>query len=1617
MQTSASRAGFGPHSQPTVNTHRSLRAFPQTRSNRREEAHSPYPGRPRSRNRSLHASTAARPAGVFRHALNLLLFWMVGGHVSAQVNLLPQGDFKNPGANTERAEGFNIPGNREFRVISENGKSWLRIENRDAGRQLDSVHAYVNVTSEMESLTISARLRATNLKLGQEGWHDARIALSFEGGSFGYPPEVPELRADSDWVTQSVELAVPKGATRLNLQPAMFYCTGVFEIADLTVTPHMAGPTTGLADAVLPPGVRLNWEMASVTTLNARRAQVSLDGIWRFIPTAEGSAEPPELGWSYINVPGSWQSSRGRSAFVARGSGPQWDLYDGARVARAWYERQVVIPAEWQGRTISLRFDRVCTDAIVYVNGTECGKVPWPWGSVDITSAVTPGQTAVVRVLVAAIADAEQVGTFWQNALSSTVTWSSASLRSRGLTGSVFLESRSSAARVSDVFVRTSTRKQTVSLDVELTGIGQEGQVHFVAEMLDEKGQVEKRFSADRPVQTGEEQTLTLSWAWANARLWDVGQPNLYTLRLRATGPGLDDEVDQEFGFREFWIEGRQFYLNGTVIRLRQPCFYYGPRMQVGDTISEFGSNRVDTRGDDSDAGPELTRADRTGYLAATYILDANKYMTSRGGRTVWQQNQEGALERASVWMRHYRNHPSVVMWIAGFNFFNNAVDADPRHIGRRGWGQGDARWQGLIAAGEQMFDGLRALDTTRVYYSHAGAYVGDVYTMNCYLNLLPLQEREDWLSAWAESGEMPVAMVEFGTPMDCTYRRAHEGFTSNITSEPLLTELAAIYFGPDAYASEEEKYREYLHGLFREGLLYESSENRLDEYANNHRIQQLFRVNTWRSWRTAGLSGGLRTWSWMQDALKEVNGPTLAWVAGPQGDYTAKDHHFSSGQKIEKQIVLINDTRQPQEFTASWTFTVAGTQVDGARMHGSLKVSEIRFIPFQAVAPGVDAGGKADGQITLTATIGHATHQDAFSFRVFGEDKPARGQIAAVDPNGLTARMLANLGYRTASVHPAGDPLTPAAAALVAIGRNALKADPQMMARLEPYVRAGGRVLIFAQDPEWMIRALGWRVCPKVARRVFPVDSQFVAGMDADDLRDWTGNSTLIEAYPEYVGDYLRGNEREQPYAGWHWGNRGGVSSAAIEKPHCSGWRPLLECEFDLAYTPLMELDHGRGRVIVCTLDLEDHAGQDAAARRMAGRIMDYAFHGPLSPRANKTVYLGGPQGAAWLDPIGLSFERSAALDPAAGLLLIGPDATLDPTALAAYLEAGGKAFFLPRSQAEGWLGTHLKRAPARFAGSLSPPEWPEARGLSPSDLRWRSHLDTPPWLLSEGADIGADGLIGRKTIGKGIAVFCQVDPDGFQADEKTYFRYTRWRATRAVAQLLANLGASFEVDSRIFHPLDPWSLNLDGTWQMQITSELPPAASEDDAARDSGVTPKAQALLQEIVPAEGWTSVRLPQMLPFFTDGDGEAVFRKEVVIPQEQAGRDLLLELGTLTDFDTTCFNGVEIGRTGISTANGLQAPRNYVVPGRLVEAGSNVIAVRLFNRHGPGGFGGKPGFPMGPDGNRSGRQANGPRVGLEMTLSLRPKRVQSLAWYHPDYRTDFHMGDNPYRYYRW
>ncbi len=130
-------------------------------------------------------------------------------------------------------------------------------------------------------------------------------------------------------------------------------------------------------------------------------------------------------------------------------------------------------------------------------------------------------------------------------------------------------------------------------------------------------------------------------------------------------------------------------------------------------------------------------------------------------------------------------------------------------------------------------------------------------------------------------------------------------------------------------------------------------------------KLQALFNRNTYRSWRTWGITGGMIPWDYghgwdmfynerrrknlptpEQDlrpftpgmrgivrakatmnlvkpfqpggmdiypagvALMEANSPTLAWIAGGKEAFTSKDHSFAPGQNVKKQVVLINDER-----------------------------------------------------------------------------------------------------------------------------------------------------------------------------------------------------------------------------------------------------------------------------------------------------------------------------------------------------------------------------------------------------------------------------------------------------------------------------------------------------------------------------------------------------------------------------------------------------------------------------------------------------------------------------------------------------------------------------------
>jgi sialate O-acetylesterase len=160
-----------------------------------------------------------------------------------------------------------------------------------------------------------------------------------------------------------------------------------------------------------------------------------------------------------------------------------------------------------------------------------------------------------------------------------------------------------------------------------------------------------------------------------------------------------------------------------------------------------------------------------------------------------------------------------------------------------------------------------------------------------------------------------------------------------------------------------------------------------------------------------------------------------------------------------------------------------------------------------------------------------------------------------------------------------------------------------------------------------------------------------------------------------------------------------------------------------------------------------------------------------------------------------------------------------------------------------------------------------------------------------------------------------------------------------------------------------------------------------------------------------QSWHTLRLPAFWQHHgMRFNGVVWFRREVVVPEDWGGRPLALSLGAIDDFDHTYWNGELVGSHPAGTPGAFQIPRHYVVPGRLVRPGRNVVAVRVFDHFGEGGFvGPAAALSVAPEGeSASAISLAGPwRLFPEFPIPLVPNSVWSSYPKPPLLLTPQHM----------
>lgn len=119
----------------------------------------------------------------------------------------------------------------------------------------------------------------------------------------------------------------------------------------------------------------------------------------------------------------------------------------------------------------------------------------------------------------------------------------------------------------------------------------------------------------------------------------------------------------------------------------------------------------------------------------------------------------------------------------------------------------------------------------------------------------------------------------------------------------------------------------------------------------------------------------------------------------------------------------------------------------------------------------------------------------------------------------------------------------------------------------------------------------------------------------------------------------------------------------------------------------------------------------------------------------------------------------------------------------------------------------------------------------------------------------------------------------------------------------------------------------------------------------KDRGLTKKALLWYDVNVDTSEWSQMEIPG---YWADTDlgpvnGAVWFRREFEVPAEIAGKPAKLLMGRIVDADWTYVNGMLVG-----TVSYQYPPRRYEIPEKLLKPGKNVIAVRVVNNTGRGGF---------------------------------------------------------------
>ena len=476
---------------------------------------------------------------------------------------------------------------------------------------------------------------------------------------------------------------------------------------------------------------RASYTSAKLAALTGSRTDITLDGNWLFMPDYQldnkdkaVSVQTNDQDWHIMSVPNFWTPIRiwlhGETMPSPTGAQPKGvsDTYyqqetdrcenytfDYRRVKYAWYRQWLELPANVEGKNMTLTFDAVSKIAEIYINGTLATSHLGMFGEIQVDGSrlLKPGKNLITVKVIrkmdgSASESANAIDFFYSSVRESEQEDAKVEVNKDALLKEIphgFYGDEPAGiwqpvkltitdpVKVEDVFIKPTLNGAT--FDVTLKNHGsKKKQFDLYTDIIDkETGAVLYSGLSIRKLNLNadEERMETYTISDLKPRLWTPQHPNLYDFKFRLVADKRTelDCLTETSGFRTFEVKDGLFYLNGNKYWLRggnHIPFALAPNDEnLANTFMQLmKAGNIDvTRTHTTPWNKRwMTAADRNGIGVSfegtwSWLMIHSTPIPDQRLIEIWRNEFLGLLKK-------YRNHPSLLFWTVNneMKFYDN---------------------------------------------------------------------------------------------------------------------------------------------------------------------------------------------------------------------------------------------------------------------------------------------------------------------------------------------------------------------------------------------------------------------------------------------------------------------------------------------------------------------------------------------------------------------------------------------------------------------------------------------------------------------------------------------------------------------------------------------------------------------------------------------------------------------------------------------------------------------------------------------------------------------------------------------------------------------------------